>query len=288
MIRGRPHRHFRARPPATAPGHGVPRRRRALQGEPAGLRPARRRTSALCPESPPRRRGTPARARDRRGGACPGCAARQRCDRVGASRPGTRKSRAAADQAKLRRACPKEGESWQFGGRLSWTGSHPRLIRRRVETAVALPADLRCAIAPQQRVRDEIARTEPAVATRPCQRGATASHLRGERSNGGGAAARPPQSVMDELQLRQARRGKNISPSIPPSIKAPCTVLAPIRVQKLAPEEGLEPTTLRLTALPAASPTVPACPSESPFAIRIAHPRSPTGPAHPCATPGIR
>ncbi len=45
---------------------------------------------------------------------------------------------------------------------------------------------------------------------------------------------------------------------------------------------------MRLTALPGSSPPVPDHPSESPFAIQIAHPRSPMVPAGPFPSPGIR
>ena len=51
--------------------------------------------------------------------------------------------------------------------------------------------------------------------------------------------ARCPTQVADRPTANTT--GPNISPSIPPSIKARCTVLAPIRVQKLAPEHGFEP-----------------------------------------------
>jgi hypothetical protein len=57
---------------------------------------------------------------------------------------------------------------------------------------------------------------------------------------------------------------------------------------KLAPEEGLEPTTLRLTALPAPSPTVPARPSRCPLAIQIAHPPSRMVPGRPFLPPRSR
>ena len=52
----------------------------------------------------------------------------------------------------------------------------------------------------------------------------------------------------------------------------------------MAPEEGLEPTTLRLTALPAASPLVPGRPRKSPPEPEATCPRprfSPLVPAGP-------
>ena len=91
----------------------------------------------------------------------------------------------------------------------------------------------------------------PAITPRPCQEGAHASHLRGERGN---AVRVAPAERHGRATVAPSMTGPSLSPSIPPSIKARCTVLTADSSSEMAPEEGLEPTTLRLTALPAASP----------------------------------
>jgi hypothetical protein len=62
-----------------------------------------------------------------------------------------------------------------------------------------------------------------------------------------------------ELQASQQRRRQKISPSVPPSSEALLCRLSADSSSEMAPEEGLEPTTLRSTALPASSPLVPHC-----------------------------
>ena len=82
------------------------------------------------------------------------------------------------------------------------------------------------------------------------------------------SAASQRRAPSDHLHVSQHRTARNFA--IRPRHQSRLAVPSRRRSEfRMAPEEGLEPTTLRLTALPVASPTVPARPSVSLAVLRI-------------------